>query len=178
MTRAKQNSDKRRTIVNLSWPKNASVNGAVEKNVYLGSHFVLKYPSLDDITRELRKLGPGALIYKVDISRAFRHIRIDPGDIDLLGISHKNLFLDVSLPFGFRHGSGIFERCSDAIRYIMKHFGHNALMNYIDDLIYIGLPSKIYHSYHKLLSMLDELGFEVSQSKLVSPSNSVICLGI
>ena len=147
MTRAKQNSDKRRTIVDLSWPKNASVNGALQKNVCLGSHLILKYPSLVDITRELRKLGPGALIYKVNISKAFRHIRIDPGDIDLLGIRHKNLFLDRSLPFGFRHGSRIFERCSDAIRYIMKNFGHNALMNYIDDLIYIGLPLKIYYSY-------------------------------
>ena len=113
MTRAKQNSDKRHTIVDLSWPKNASVNAAVQKNVYLGSHFLLKYPSLDDITRELRKLGPGVLIYKVDISRAFRHIHIDPGNIDLLGIRHKNLFLDRSLPFGFRLGSGIFERCSE-----------------------------------------------------------------
>ena len=140
MTRAKQNSDKRRTIVDLSWPKNASVNAAVQKNVYLGSHFILKYPSLDDITRELKKLGPGALIHKVNISRAFRHIRIDRGDIDLLGIRHKSLFLDRSLPFRFRLGSGIFERCSDAIRYIMKNFGHNALMNYIDDLIYMGLP--------------------------------------
>ena len=178
MTRAKQNSDKRRTIVDLSWPKNASVNAAVQKNVYLGSYFLLKYPSLDDITRELRNLGPGALIYKVDISRAFRHIRIDPGDIDLLGIRHKNLFLDGSLPFGFRLGSGIFERCSDAIRYIMKNFGYNALMNYIDDLIYIGLPSKIYHSYYQLLSLLEELGLEISKSKLVSPSTSVVCLGI
>ena len=62
MTRAKQNSDKRHTIVDLSWPKNASVNGAVQKNIYLGSHFILKYPSLDDITRELRKLGPWAYI--------------------------------------------------------------------------------------------------------------------
>ena len=171
MTRAKQNSDKRRTIVDLSWPTNASVNAAVQKNVYLGSHFILKYPSLDDITRDLRKLGPGALIYKVDISRAFRHICIDPGDIDLLGIRHKSLFLDGSLPFGFRLGSGNFERCSDAIRYIMKNFGHNAL-------IYIGLPSKIYHSYYQLLSLLEELGLEISQSKLVSPSTSVVCLGI
>ena len=178
MTRAKQNSDKRRTIVDLSWPKNASVNAAVQKNVYLGSHFVLKYPSLDDITTELRKLGPGALIYKVDISWAFRHIHIDPGDIDLLGIRHKSLFLDGSLPFGFRLGSGIFERCSDAIRYIMKNFGHNALMNYIDDLIYIGLPSKIYNSNYQLLSLLEQLGLEISQSKLVPPSTSVVCLGI
>ena len=51
-------------------------------------------------------------------------------------------------------------------------------MNYIEDLIYIGLPSKIHDSYHKLLSLLDVLGLEVSQPKLIPPSTSVICLGI
>ena len=40
-------------------------------------------------------------------------------------------------------------------------------MNYTDDLIYIGLPSKIHDSYYKLLSLLDELGLEVSQPKFV-----------
>ena len=41
------------------------------------------------------------------------------------------------MPFGYRLGSGIFERCSDAIRYIIKQHGHNAPMIYMDDLIYI-----------------------------------------
>ena len=116
--------------------------------------------------------------YKVDISRAFRHLRIDPGDIDLLGILHQDLFLDGSLPFGFRLGSGFFERCSDAIRFIMKKHNHNALLNYIDDLIHIGLPSKIHQSYQFLLSLLKDLGLEVSNSKLVPPSTCVTCLGI
>ena len=111
--------------------------------MFLGSCFILKYLSLDDITQELMRLGPGALIYKVDISRAFRYIWIDPGDIDLLEICHRNVFLNRSL-----HESGIFERCSDAIRHIMSNLGHNALMNYIDDLIYIGLFSKIHDSYY------------------------------
>ena len=118
----------------------------------------------------MRDLGPGALLYKVDISRAFRQLRIDPGDIDLLGIVHNHLFLGGSVPFGFRLGSGFFERCSDAIRYIMKCHGHNALLNYIDDLIYIGLPSKIYDSYQFLLYLLQDLGLEVSKKKLLPPS--------
>ena len=42
----------------------------------------------------------------------------------------------------------------------------------------IGLPSKIHNSYYKVLSLLDELGLEVSQPKLVPPSTSVVCLGI
>ena len=60
------------------------------------------------------------MLYKVDISRAFRHIRVDPGDIDLLGLSHKAFYTDLSLPFGYRHGSIFFQRYSDAIRHIMR----------------------------------------------------------
>ena len=178
MTSEKQNSDKRRTIVDLSWPKGHSVNAGVQKNSYLGAYFDLKYPSIDHVVKKLKILGTGALLYKVDISRAFHHLRIDPGDIDLLGIYHNNLFLDGSLPFGFRLGSRFFEKCSDAIRYMMSQAGHNGLMNYIDDLLYVGPPSTIWDSYHDLLQLLQDLGLEVSQSKLVPPSTQVICLGI
>ena len=140
----------------------ASVNDFVHKCKYLDTYFTLQYPSIDDITNKLKDLGPGALLYKVDISRAFRQLRVDPGDIDLLGIVHNHLS----------------ERCSDAIRYIMQCHGHNALLNCIDDLIYIGLPSKIHDSYAFLLSLLQDLGLEVSKNKLVPPSTEVVCLGI
>ena len=60
----------------------------------------------------------------------------------------------------------------------MKRHGHNALLNYIDDLIYIGLPSKIHESYTFLLSLLQDLGLQVSQKKLIPPSTEVVCLGI
>ena len=146
--------------------------------MHLDTYFTLHYPSVDDVTNKLKDLGPGALLYKVDISRAFRQLRIDPGDIDLLGIVHNHLYLDGSVPFGFRLGSGFFERCSDAKRYIMKCHGNNALINYIDDLIYIALPSKIHESYEFLLSLLQDLGLEVNQKKLVPPSTEVVCLGI
>ena len=61
------------------------------------------------------------------------------------------------------------------------------LQNYWDqqlpDLIAFGFPldfdrSKILMSYHDLLQLLQDLGLEVSQSKLVPPSTQVICLGI
>ena len=81
--------------MDLSWPLGQSVNAGVKKNSYFGTYFDLKYPSIDHIVKKLKALGTGALLYKVDISRAFRHLRIDPGDIDLLGIYHHQLFLDV-----------------------------------------------------------------------------------
>ena len=73
----------------------------MSKNKYLDSYYYLSYPSVDHLVNKLKRLGPGALIYKVDISRAFRHIRIDPGDLDLLGLKHGSYYIDGSLAFGF-----------------------------------------------------------------------------
>ena len=94
--------------MDLSWPLNCSVNHGVKKHIYLNTYFQLQFPSIDNITNALNSLGPSAMLYKVDIRRAFRHIRVDPGDIDLLGLSHNGLYTDLSVPFGFRHGSIFF----------------------------------------------------------------------
>ena len=58
MTREKPNAPNRRVIVVLSWPKNHSVNAWVDKNSYRGSGFSLTFPTTDDITKELVKIGP------------------------------------------------------------------------------------------------------------------------
>ena len=60
----------------------------------------------------------------------------------------------------------------------MTQRGHNSLMNYIDDLLYVDTPTQIWDSYHYLFKLLHELGLEVSQSKLIPPSSQVICLGV
>ena len=179
LVRDKQNSSTKRTIMDLSWPKGASVNNGVSKDIYLGTHYELKFPSVDLITNSLRNLGPSAQMFKIDISRAFRHIKVDPGDIDLLGIKFEHkYFLGRSLAFRFRHGSLIFQRCTDAIRYIMAEHGYPLLFNYIDDLIYTGLPSKMDACFNFLKDLLTDLGLEISPKKLVPPATSVTCLGI
>ena len=101
MTRDKAGSNARRTIIDLSWPKGASVNDGVLKDSYLGTDFQMHYPSVDTIIQQVIETGPAARIFKVNI-RAFRHIRIDPGDIDLLGLTHRDqLYLNLSLPFAW-----------------------------------------------------------------------------
>ena len=94
MTRDKSSSEHRRVIIDLSWPVGQSVNSGVASDKYLDTEFVLTYPSIDNITDEVLKLGRGCHIFKVDISRAFRHVPIDPGDLDLLGLYCDGYFLD------------------------------------------------------------------------------------
>ena len=58
----------------------------MQKDKYLGSDFILNYPSVDDIVKSLIELGPGSLLCKVDISQAFLQLKADPADINLLGL--------------------------------------------------------------------------------------------
>ena len=178
MTRDKAGSDKRRTIVDLIWPKGLSVNNGVSNCSYLGTQFELTYLTIDSIVSTLKRPGPATKIFKIDISRALRHVHIDPGDLDLLGFKFRDKFYrDLTLPFGFYLGS-FFSKLSDSIRCIMAKYGQPYLSNYIDDLIYCGLPSKIDSAYQFLLNLLQELGLDINDTKLHSPDTKVVCLGI
>ena len=47
------------------------------------------------LLRELVQLVPAFNIFKIHISHAFRHLRVDPGDVDLLGLRHQGpIFID------------------------------------------------------------------------------------
>ena len=145
--------------------KDALVNAGVDKNSYLGTEFVLTFPTIDDVTDQLAQLGPGVHIYKVDISHAFRHLKIDPRDYDLL-----SLFLDAQhvytcLPFGSRHGSQNFQCVSDVVRHALRSHG-NDIVNYNNDFIGFGVPDVAHASYDTLCDLLECLGLTISKKKI------------
>ena len=177
MSRDKPDSKNRRVIIDLSWPQGQSVNSGIDKTTYLGTDFNLVLPTVDHITDRLRSLGRGAHIYKIDISRAFRHIKVDPLDYNLLGLHWHHVYVDTCVPFGSRHGSQIFQRVSDAVRFMMRRAGHGVI-NYVDDYVGFGVPSDAKCSYDHLYDLLDRLGLTISQKKLVPPSTSAVCLGV
>ena len=100
LTQDKSGATSRRVIVDLSFPHGASINTGVDPDSYLSSEFLLTLPSIDYITNKVLQLGKGSLIYKIDISRAFRHIKIDPADYNLLGLNFNGYYIDTCLPFG------------------------------------------------------------------------------
>ena len=177
LTREKNGATSHRVNVDLSFPPGSSVNAGVDPDTYLGSEFLLTLPSIDYITSQVLKLGKGSLIYKIDISRAFRHIKIDPSDYNLLGLSFNSYFIDTCLPFGFRHGSAIFQHLSDSIRYMMLSRGHHVI-NYIDDIIGQATRSLADSSFNTPHDLLGELGLDISPKKLVYPSTQATCLGV
>ena len=155
--------------MDLIWPQGASLNAGIDKLTYLNSEFDLTFPTMDDITNELKQLGRGALLYKVYVSRAFRHIKIDRGDYDLLGLVWKGHYVNSCVPFGTSHGSQIFQCLNNAVRFIMHQKGFQ-LIDYIDD--YIGVTSVTRASCIALHDLMSDLGLTVSQKKLVAPFHS------
>ena len=135
MSREKPDSDNRRIIIDLSWPIGASVNKFIAKEVYLGTVYKLQYPTIDNITDSLLKLGSSAVIYKVDLSRAFRQLRIDPIDYNLLCLQWEgSYYADTFCPFGYGGGSMMCTRVSDFFRFLMRK-RHYTVYNYVDDVI-------------------------------------------
>ena len=161
MTCHKPDSSNRRVLIDLSWPRHYSVNDGIDKHIYMGSACNLTFPTIDDLTAELVKLGKGAHIFKIDVSMAFCHLKIDPFDYDLLGLNWHGTYIDTCLPFGFRYGSQFFQRTSDAIRYMMKNRGFD-IINYIDDLLGFGTPSIAANAFDTLQQLIQDLGLAIS----------------
>ena len=132
---------------------------------------------MDTITDQIKVLGKGCKLYKVDISRAFRHVKLDPLEYDLLGLRHDRYYVDTCLPFRYQNGSALFQRLSDAVHHIM-HQRQYDVINYIDDILGVDLPSRIDASFDALRQLLRELGFQISKKKLEPPSTCLNCLGI
>ena len=130
-----------------------SVSAGVDKNSYLGREFPLTFPTIDDITRQLVQIGPGAHIYKVDISGAFRHLKVDPLDYDLLGLQWDAAFSDMCLRFGGKHGSQNFLCISDAICYILCCHGYH-IISFCDDFIGYGTLDAAVQSFDCLCNLL------------------------
>ena len=129
------------------------------------------------IVQQLISLGPAAKIIKIDISRNFRNIGIDPGDMDLLGLTHRGwLNLDLSLAIGSRLGAFFFQKLSNTIHYAMTQKSFKNLQNYLDDLTYIGLHFSIHNAYYFLLDLLKKLFQDTKKSHALD--TLVVCLRI
>ena len=98
--------------------------------------------------------------------------------MDLLGLEWRDVtYVDTCLPFGARHGTQIFQRISDVVRFGMRRRGYDVI-NYMDDFIGLGVPSVARASFDALRILLRQLGLDVSQKKLIAPSTKAVCLGV
>ena len=110
-TRPKKTSEGRRIILDLSFPKGDAVNDGIIKDNYPRNWVKLTFPRVDDLALSIYHLGKGAMMFKIDLSRYFRQLPLDPGDYSLVGyIIHDQLYFDKVLPMGMRTAPYIAQR--------------------------------------------------------------------
>ena len=174
-----KDSDKRRIILNLSHPYGNSVNDNVPRDTFDGHPFSLKFPSIDNIVQHIIALkDQDPVLYKIGVARAFRNIRVDPVDTVKLGIHWQDqYFLDLSVAFGWAHGSATFQHVSDVIVHLMRRKGYG-LVAYIDDYVGIAPAKDAQAQFDYLSALLTRLGLPMNPDKRVPPSKVLTCLGI
>ncbi|KAI8507151.1 cytoplasmic pattern recognition receptor signaling pathway in response to virus [Branchiostoma belcheri] len=173
----KKDSNSRRIVVDFSFPDASSVNAGIPTDTYLGEHLHLRYPSVDDLTAIVVRLGPGCLLYKRDLRRAYRQIYVDPADYHLLGFQWKGLcYADVVYSFGIRTGALVCQRVTDAVRFISGTFGY-ACVNYLDDLGGADTPARAPAAFEHFGHLLALLGLQEADDKAVPPTTRLVFLG-
>ena len=177
LVRPKPNG-KHRDIVDMSWPQGGGVNAFVPDDRLDGLHIKLAYPTIDDLVTQLSKIGPHALLHKVDLQRAYRNLRVDPLDYPALGLTWDGkIYVDVALAFGFKGGASFCQFCTDAITYLMNSQNY-WVMSYLDDIIGVDGPIKASKAYYSPLNLLHQLGLPVNVDKISAPVSKLIYLGI
>ena len=78
-TRPKRDSQDRRVILDLSFPIGQAVNDGIPKDTYLGLEAKLAFPKSDKFALRIFQLGDNCHMFKIDLSRYFRQIPLDPG---------------------------------------------------------------------------------------------------
>ena len=175
-TRPKKGTDDRRVILDLSFPIGQSVNDGIPKDSYMGFTVKLTFPKTDDI--QDIPVGKNCYMFKIDLSRYFRQIPLDPGDYSLIGyVINGRIYFDKVLPMGMRLAPYIAQRITNAIAYIHRQL-HFFLLNYVDDFVGAELQEKIWEAYQALTHTLQKLGVETSKEKIVPPTTRLEFLGI
>ena len=174
MTRDKPDGTGKRVIIDLSFPEGGSVNEGIAK----GEGPTYRLPTPLDLAERMLKEGKGALLWKSNLSRAYRQLRIDPLDYPLLTIKHDGAFyVDICPSFGCRASGHAQQRVSDAVVHLMNQENFQVLA-YVDDFCGIA-PDKTTadRSFARFHTLTEELGLKLAPEKTCPPSSTMEWLG-
>ena len=129
-------------------------------------------------------INHGDILAKVDLSSAYRSVKIHPEDYHLSGLAWdfgdgKTTYLvDKRLMFGARLSAYIFNSLSQAVCRFMAREGHQVFA-YLDDyLLREGTREECQRAFNRLICMLRELGFAINYNKVIPPTTCLTFLGI
>ena len=172
----KPNSTEIRLIHDCSRPHGQAVNDYITTKAF-------KFQTLDDA---IRLLKPRYYMAKIDLKHAYRSVPIHKDNYQATGCkwkfkrdNHYTYFYDTRLPFGASSSPEIFHRLTQSVRRMMARRGFPDVVVYLDDFLVIGEnKQRCYEAFETLVALLEDLGFTISQHKLVRPTQRLTFLGV
>ena len=145
--------NKWRLIVDLSSPREHSVNDGIVKNLCS-----LKYASVEDAVQRIWSMGRGTLLAKIDIEHAYRNVPVHTEDRLLLVMQWREKFyMDTELPFGLRLAPKIFSAVADTLEWILLQMGVTFIIHYLDDYFTMGKKHTI--ECENNLALIQQINF-------------------
>ena len=165
--------------MDLSWPDGAAVNDGVDQVDYIDGPATIKLPTAEFMVQKILTLGPGAWLYKTDLARGYRQLRVNPLDWPLLGFRHRDQwFMDICPPFGLRSSAMCMQRTTEAISFMHGKEGY-CTRPYLDDF---GGAEADRETADRALSTLQgimrDLGVQEALRKVHPPTQRLVWLGI
>ena len=165
-----------RLIHDCSRPSGKAVNDYAIKDA------TIKYQT---VTAATKLLDPNGFMAKLDLKSAYRSVALHPSQYKYTGLkwtfsgeTKPRYLIDTRLCFGARLSPSIFHRLTQAVCRMMARKNYKTIV-YLDDFLI--LSSSQEHCNEGLLyliSLLRELGFAIAWPKVVSPSQSIVFLGV
>ena len=172
----KKTPGKWRIIVNLSRPRNASVNDFIRREF---TH--VAYSSVDDAALIMHTMGRNTELAKIEIRDAYRIIPIHPEDRSFMGIKwREQIYVDCQLPFGLASAPAIFCAVAATLEWILRQRGIRASIHYMDDFLLFGAPKshECKEALATTLATCQELGVPLAEDKIEGPVTTLSFLGI
>lgn len=180
----RKEGNKRRFILDLSFPKGSSINDGIDKDWYQGEPVDLKYPTVDDLvqliySRKESQPGKPVLLWKRDLKSCYRQFQLCPGSVHLVGYKFDNSYwYDRVLAMGSSSSAQICQKVTDMVRFVFEQRFDDQVRNFLDDFFSANSDSEVWESYENLGKLLDTMGIEENPEKACPPAACMIVLGI
>ena len=176
----------RRTVFDATYGER-SLNNSTPSDFYMGMPCKYTFPKIQDYKNMILTCGPGAFMWKRDLSRFFLQLPLDPTEYHRVGIVWRGFFFFfVGLAFGLRHSGLQGQKVTDAVSWILRGLGREThesrpyqVCNYVDDLG--GVEDNLDRAtaaYEKLKWLLSDLGLKESLKKAEPPTTNITYLGV
>lgn len=114
-------------------------------------HFTFKCTSFDTVIQTIGNLGQGTKFAKIDIKNAFRLLRFNFGDFNL--VLQGTHFIDKCLPYWYSVSYKIFEKFAVFLEWAIKQrTGLDTVHHYLDDFIFAGGANN-HHCNHLMTAL-------------------------